>query len=360
MNRKLTWAALILGLIVVLTIAGCGSGTPAPRAATPAPTATAAPPTATPGAAPITGATPVSGATPGSVATPSGIGQVGGTITSYESNTKVGEGYIMALGITRDAQGQPTVRPDVDVTKLPTAKLDASGNFSLTKVPAGDYVFAVNKNGNPQDPNFSPVGDSNKQIVVTTVKNGETAKVDGFILSARLEAPTPVPVSTPPVAMEIDPTKTYTATIKTDVGDIKVQLYANRAPVTVNNFVHLARTGFYNNTTFHRVIEGFMAQGGDPTGTGTGGPGYEFKDEIVPDLKFDQPGVLAMANAGANTNGSQFFITFEPTPWLDGKHTIFGKVVAGQDVLPKIVRRDPQDPKAPAATKITGITIEEK
>jgi len=160
--------------------------------------------------------------------------------------------------------------------------------------------------------------------------------------------------------MSLDPAKKYFATVKTDVGDIKLELFADKTPKTVNNFVFLARQGFYDNTTFHRVIEGFMAQGGDPTGTGTGGPGYRFEDEIVADLKFDQPGLLAMANAGPNTNGSQFFITFVPTPWLDGNHTIFGKVVEGMDVLPKIVRRDPQDPNAPPGTKIQTVLIEEQ
>jgi hypothetical protein len=140
--------------------------------------------------------------------------------------------------------------------------------------------------------------------MILTVKDGETVQMDGYILRGRIEEPTPPPVSTPPMAMEIDPAKKYTALIKTDVGDIKLELFADKTPITVNNFVHLARTGFYNGGTFHRVIEDFMAQGGDPTGTGTGGPGYEFMDEIVPDLKFDQPGLLAMANAGPNTNGS--------------------------------------------------------
>jgi cyclophilin family peptidyl-prolyl cis-trans isomerase len=162
-----------------------------------------------------------------------------------------------------------------------------------------------------------------------------------------------------PPSMTINPSKQYTALINTDVGDIKLKLFADQTPKTVNNFVSLARDGFYNGLTFHRVIEGFMAQGGDPNGTGTGGPGYQFEDEIVSDLKFDQPGLLAMANAGANTNGSQFFITFAPTQWLDGKHTIFGEVIEGADVLPKIVRRDPQAPNAPTPTKIVSISIEE-
>ncbi len=143
--------------------------------------------------------------------------------------------------------------------------------------------------------------------------------------------------------MIIDPHKIYLATFKTEKGDIKIQLFADKAPKTVNNLVFLARQGYYDNTTFHRVLPNFMAQGGDPTGTGSGGPGYRFEDEIDPSLRFDDGGYLAMANAGPNTNGSQFFITFVPTPWLNGSHTIFGKVVAGMDVLLSLTPRDPTE-----------------
>ncbi len=159
--------------------------------------------------------------------------------------------------------------------------------------------------------------------------------------------------------MEIDPSRYYYATLKTNRGDIEVQLFADRAPKTVNNFVFLARQGFYDNTIFHRVLDGFMAQAGDPTGTGQGGPGYEFEDEFFPGLVFDQSGLLAMANRGANTNGSQFFITFGPTDWLNNLHTIFGKVIEGEEILNQITRRDPQvDPNAPADTLYT-VLIEE-
>jgi cyclophilin family peptidyl-prolyl cis-trans isomerase len=161
-----------------------------------------------------------------------------------------------------------------------------------------------------------------------------------------------------PPPLIIDPDAIYLATFKTDKGDIVVELFANRTPVTVNNLVFLAQEGFYDGTIFHRVIDGFMAQGGDPTGTGTGGPGYRFQDEIISNLSFDEPGLLAMANAGPGTNGSQFFITFEPTPWLDGNHTIFGKVIEGMDVLMSLTRRDPQDATAPADTLQT-VVIEE-
>jgi cyclophilin family peptidyl-prolyl cis-trans isomerase len=149
--------------------------------------------------------------------------------------------------------------------------------------------------------------------------------------------------------MGIDPKKSYTAVFKTERGDIRVTLYADKAPVTVNNFVFLARDGYYNNTTFHRVIMDFMVQGGDPEGTGRGGPGYKFADEAGGlALKHDSPGILSMANAGPNTNGSQFFLTHTPTPHLNGKHAVFGKV-ADKDslsVLMSIRERDPgRDPK---------------
>ncbi len=159
--------------------------------------------------------------------------------------------------------------------------------------------------------------------------------------------------------MTIDPSKFYYATIETELGDIKVQLFADRAPVTVNNFVFLAREGFYDNTTFHRVLQDFMAQAGDPTGTGMGGPGYNFADEFWPGASFDRRGLLAMANAGPGTNGSQFFITFAPTPWLDGNHTIFGEVIEGDDVLSKITLRDPQGGATEPGDLIKTITIEE-
>lgn len=159
-----------------------------------------------------------------------------------------------------------------------------------------------------------------------------------------------------PPAMVIDPKKNYTATFHTEKGDIVVQLHGNKVPKTVNNFVFLAQEGFYNGTIFHRVIANFMAQGGDPTGSGMGGPGYKFADEFDPTLKHDKPGVLSMANAGANTNGSQFFITHVPTPWLDNKHSVFGQVIKGMDVLLSIPPRDPQRPQAPGV-KLTSVEI---
>lgn len=140
--------------------------------------------------------------------------------------------------------------------------------------------------------------------------------------------------------MIIDTNTNYTATIKTNKGDIAIELYADAAPKTVNNFVFLARDGFYDGVTFHRVIPGFVAQGGDPTGTGRGGPGYQFEDEVQGNPHTHEAGVLSMANAGPNTNGSQFFIVYEPQPHLNGKHTVFGQVVDGMDVARSLEQGD--------------------
>ncbi|MBS1966613.1 MAG: peptidylprolyl isomerase [Chloroflexi bacterium SZAS-1] len=133
--------------------------------------------------------------------------------------------------------------------------------------------------------------------------------------------------------MEIDPAKNYQATIETTRGTVILALYPQHAPKTVNNFVFLARQGFYDGLKFHRVISNFMIQGGDPTGTGAGGPGYKFEDETRNNPLKHETGVISMANAGPNTNGSQFFITHGPQPHLNGRHTVFGKVIDGQDVV---------------------------
>ncbi len=163
--------------------------------------------------------------------------------------------------------------------------------------------------------------------------------------------------STPP-AMQIDPQKKYKANMETDKGTMVIELFADRTPKTVNNFVFLSREGYYDGVIFHRVISNFMVQGGDPTGTGAGGPGYKFGDEFDPSLKHDKQGILSMANAGPGTNGSQFFITHGPTPHLNNKHSVFGQVVEGLDVLMSIPARDPNNPNAPAV-KIISVTIEE-
>ncbi|MBP6177277.1 MAG: peptidylprolyl isomerase [Anaerolineales bacterium] len=158
--------------------------------------------------------------------------------------------------------------------------------------------------------------------------------------------------------MQIDPKKSYKAHMETDKGTMVIQLFADKTPNTVNNFVFLSREGYYDGVIFHRVIDSFMVQGGDPTGTGRGGPGYKFGDEFHPSLKHDKQGILSMANAGPGTNGSQFFITHLATPWLDNKHSVFGQVVEGLDVLMSIPARDPGNVNAPAV-KIIRVTIEE-
>ena len=160
-----------------------------------------------------------------------------------------------------------------------------------------------------------------------------------------------------PPAMTIDTSKAYTATIETEKGNIVLELFASDVPTTVNNFVFLAGEGFYDGSTFHRVIPGFMAQGGDPTGTGRGNPGYTFADEFTEHTHV--AGALSMANSGSDTNGCQFFITYEPRHDLDGKHTVFGQVIAGMDVLEKLTPRDPTQKPDFEGDKIIRITIEE-
>ena len=159
----------------------------------------------------------------------------------------------------------------------------------------------------------------------------------------------------PPLA--VDPSQPYFATVKTNKGIFCIELLVARATQTVNSFVFLSQEGFYDGAPFHRVLPDFVAQTGDPTGSGFGGPGYRFDDEIDPQLKYDEPGVVAMANSGPNTNGSQFFITYQAIPDLDGKYTIFGRVVQGMDVVENLQPRDPQqNPYAPADL-IQAITI---
>lgn len=164
--------------------------------------------------------------------------------------------------------------------------------------------------------------------------------------------------SCPPLA--IDPARVYIATLHTVKGDIVVRLFADRAPLAVNSFVFLARQGWYDGVTFHRVIPGFIAQAGDPSGTGRGGPGYYFASEIRADLTFDKPGVLGLANSGPDTNGSQFFITYAAEPQLDGAYTVFGQVTSGMDVLESLTPRDPQSSAGvPPGDKLLTVTIQE-
>jgi cyclophilin family peptidyl-prolyl cis-trans isomerase len=157
-------------------------------------------------------------------------------------------------------------------------------------------------------------------------------------------------------AMGLDLSKKYSAEFETDLGNFKIALFADKVPATVNNFVFLAKDGFYDGTIFHRVIPNFMVQGGDPDSTGMGGPGYKFKDEFNPELTHSKRGILSMANSGPNTNGSQFFITHGPTDWLDFKHAVFGELVEGEDIFMSIPARDPGQTSAPAVT-LKSVTI---
>jgi cyclophilin family peptidyl-prolyl cis-trans isomerase len=193
------------------------------------------------------------------------------------------------------------------------------------------------------------------------VTSRQSAQNSGARTSAAVPTVKTLQWSSPP-AMTIDTTKQYFATIQmAKGGEFVIQLYPDKAPITVNSFVFLAQQGFYNGVTFHRVLDGFMAQAGDPTGTGSGGPGYEFVYEPN-DMKFDKAGVVAMANTGAATatNGSQFFITFGPTPSLDGGYTIFGQVISGMDVVNGITRRDPSTNPTFPGDAMASVTISTK
>ncbi|WP_376793104.1 peptidylprolyl isomerase [Thermoflexus sp.] len=164
-----------------------------------------------------------------------------------------------------------------------------------------------------------------------------------------------------PPSMTIDPSRRYRALLKTEKGDIVIELFADRAPVTVNNFVFLARQGWYNDITFHYVITDVVAITGDPSGTGFGGPGYTIPDEITETLTFDAPGMVGMLSAGPNTNGSQFFITMAPLPQLNGRYTLFGRVVEGMEVVRALRPRDPEaEPGAPPGDRLLEVLIEEK
>jgi cyclophilin family peptidyl-prolyl cis-trans isomerase len=198
------------------------------------------------------------------------------------------------------------------------------------------------------DPTVTPTAEV--AVLVTPVPVPEEVEVEATVAPPVMENPGPAASLSPlerngmydaPPEQSLTEGAYYYATLKTNRGDIRVQLFADRAPITVNNFVFLARQGYYDGTIFHRVLDGFMAQAGDPTGTGTGGPGYDFEDEFYPGLIFDRPGLLAMANRGPATNGSQFFITFGETEWLNYNHTIFGEVIEGDEIMSRITRRDP-------------------
>jgi cyclophilin family peptidyl-prolyl cis-trans isomerase len=201
---------------------------------------------------------------------------------------------------------------------------------------------------------------SEQRSTPASVENPASAEQQAAPASDEMPVLTGANTYSGPPPMLIDESKQYQATVTMENGgEFVIELYPQKAPITVNSFVFLAREGYFDGVTFHRVLEGFMAQGGDPTGTGGGGPGYKFVNEDS-DLRFDKAGVVAMANAGRDTNGSQFFITFVPTPQLDGGYTIFGQVISGMDVVNGLTRRDPNQRPNFTGDVIESITIQEQ
>lgn len=232
-------------------------------------------------------------------------------------------------------------RLEAEQKERQTRYIQIAGAAVVILIVTLGLIYAVNN---------QPAEEIPQDVVPTPVVEDSSSTVE--------EAPAVVQPSmkqyAAPPAMTIDTSKKYFAKfILAKGGEFTVELYADKAPITVNNFVFLARDGYYDGTTFHRVLEGFMAQGGDPTGTGAGGPGYQFEDEFSPDLRFDGEGILAMANSGPGTNGSQFFITYAATDWLNDMHTIFGRVTEGMDVVKGLTLRDPN-----AAPSYLGDAIE--
>jgi cyclophilin family peptidyl-prolyl cis-trans isomerase len=234
---------------------------------------------------------------------------------------------------------------ELDVTEF-TSALTAAENVAQVQ-ESYDYYASI---GLPGTPFLTFNG---LPIQVSLSYDSVASAVEAYLLEKRQYKECP--------EMVIDPEKQYTATIQTEQGDIVVELYASQAPLAVNSFVFLAQEGWFDSVTFHRVLPGFVAQGGDPSGSGMGGPGYQFDNETPPELTFNAEGLLAMANAGPDTNGSQFFITFAPTPELNGGYTIFGKVIAGMEIAKSLTPRDPsQGGELPPGDRILGITITEK
>ena len=198
------------------------------------------------------------------------------------------------------------------------------------------------------------------ELAVTKKEDAAIQEIDKQIAKANVDKSssswkTKVPK---PEKVAFDAAHKYYALMETNKGPVKIELLPDVAPMHVTSFIYLSRMGFYDGLSFHRVITGFMAQGGDPLGTGTGGPGYQYGGEFSPNVKHTTAGMLSMANAGPNTDGSQFFLTFVPTPWLDGKHTIYGKVVEGMDTLKKLEAAGSQSGKTSEPLKIDKVTIQ--
>ncbi len=247
-------------------------------------------------------------------------------------------GVLMALACTATPARTlaPTETQPPTETPAPTPTLTPMPTYAPYPTPTTRPIYTPSPAPTVKQPievlapTLQPPSTPGSSPAATAAPANQLVDVGGVLIPQYSNAP---PVS-------IDPAANYSAVIRTSMGNIEFELFAERSPVTVNNFVFLANQGFYDDMIFHRVIPNFMIQGGDPTGTGMHGPGYKFQDELAASLIFDEPGKLAMANSGPNTNGSQFFVTTVPTPHLNGLHTIFGRITQGQEVANAISLAD--------------------
>jgi protein-export membrane protein SecD len=281
---------------------------------------------------------------------------------SMETARRIVENRVNGMGLTEpvvQAQGERRIIVELPGIENPEQAVETIKGTALLEfvdagripLPAGTII--TTSMGGPAT--MSPEPEVTTSLIATPTAEVEIVQPEATAEPIAESDSPPVPENpadrngmySEAPEMQIDVSKTYIATIETEKGDIVVELFDDQAPNTVNNFVFLAQQGFYDNTTFHRVIPDFMAQAGDPTGTGSGGPGYRFADEFHPDLRHSGPGILSMANSGPDTNGSQFFITYEATTWLDDAHSVFGQVVDGMDVLRSLAPRDPAQAATP-------------
>jgi peptidyl-prolyl cis-trans isomerase B (cyclophilin B) len=229
-------------------------------------------------------------------------------------------------------------------------------------VALGTFGTALAADTPPESTTTKSAATKSASTKTTPIKDKAMQQIEGMIAKAKVDTKAPswrtsLPKPTPAT---FDTAHSYYARMVTNKGTILIKFMPDIAPMHVTSFIYLTKLGFYDGLKFHRVITGFMAQGGCPLGTGTGGPGYQFGSEFSPNVKHDQAGRLSMANAGQGTDGSQFFLTFVPTPWLDGKHTIFGQVVEGMDVLKKLEASGSQSGATSEPLKMDKVTIEVK
>ena len=257
----------------------------------------------------------------------------------------------LAVPAFADTASDTTGSPAGGSTPAPTSDTPAEPVPVMKEAaPTGEVKASTTATTKAAAAKKTPVKDKAVQAIDAQIT---AAKVDKKKQGWRTSLPAPKSVT-------FDPAKTYLAHMKTNKGDITIQFLPAVAPLHVTNFIYLTRLGFYDGLAFHRVITGFMAQGGCPVGNGTGSPGYGFNGEFSKDVKHDKGGLLSMANAGPGTDGSQFFLTFVPTPWLDGKHTIFGEVIEGHDVLKALEAAGSQSGRTSEPLKMEKVTIEVK